>query len=557
MKTPALQRFRQKLAADKPVYGLYVTLESASITEMAVALGLDWVVVDAEHGHLDWGDILAHVRATVRSHTVALVRITELNTALVKRVLDIGADGIVVPWVESAEQLRDAVSCARYPPEGRRGIGGERATCWGHCMAQHVVDANENVLVVPLIESVEGGRHIDEMVAVDGVEVFFFGPADYSSSAGHAGQWEGPGVADRILAARDAIRAAGRHCGVVGRNGDDLKLRLEQGFRVLGLGMDGGMLLRCLKDALGEVAGERDIAPSLAPAAEAGPAATLPRPPEAIRPDRPAAITPVGHGAKTTVAAGVEFEALAGAHNGARELTTGILTFAPGATQPCHRHGFCESMTLLRGRAAIEVEGRTYQLGPRDGIAVPPGLAHTVTNCDRCAPATLHLAAATDRLERRLVDRFYTRRPMGRDLTGTPGAERITRFGAAPRHTIDRDVTCVDCFGADLMDGMAICGGWTLFQPGARLPAHVHPFDESICIVEGAATCVVEGQHHRLADGATAFQPRGRVHYVANDGADPMAMIWVVDGPRPERLLIDERCATTEPGAWAPAEDAT
>ena len=92
MKSPAIRKLRQKLAADEPVYGLWVTLESASITEMGVALGLDWIVVDAEHGHLDWRDILEHIRAAVRSDTVVLVRIAEVNVGLVKRVLDIGAD---------------------------------------------------------------------------------------------------------------------------------------------------------------------------------------------------------------------------------------------------------------------------------------------------------------------------------------------------------------------------------------------------------------------------------------------------------------------------------
>jgi 2-keto-3-deoxy-L-rhamnonate aldolase RhmA len=105
MKVAALQKLRKKLAANEAVYGLWVTLEAASISEMAVALGLDWVVIDAEHGHLDWKDILEHIRATVRSDTVVLVRVAELNGGLIKRALDIGADGVVVPWIESADQL--------------------------------------------------------------------------------------------------------------------------------------------------------------------------------------------------------------------------------------------------------------------------------------------------------------------------------------------------------------------------------------------------------------------------------------------------------------------
>ena len=97
MKFTALTALRRKLADRIPVFGIWITLESPSITEMAVALGLDWVVIDAEHGHLDWKEILEHIRATVRSDTVALVRLAELNAGLVKRVLDIGADGVVIP----------------------------------------------------------------------------------------------------------------------------------------------------------------------------------------------------------------------------------------------------------------------------------------------------------------------------------------------------------------------------------------------------------------------------------------------------------------------------
>src|SRR5207245_944378 len=108
MKTAAIKRLREKLKSGEAALGLWVTLESATICEIAVGLGLDWVVIDAEHGHLDWQEILEHVRATVRSDTVALVRVAELNAGLIKRVLDIGADGVVIPWVETVEQLERA-----------------------------------------------------------------------------------------------------------------------------------------------------------------------------------------------------------------------------------------------------------------------------------------------------------------------------------------------------------------------------------------------------------------------------------------------------------------
>jgi 2-keto-3-deoxy-L-rhamnonate aldolase RhmA len=265
MKVSALRAFRQQLAGDRAVYGLWVTLESPSITEMAVGLGLDWIVVDAEHGHLDWKEIVEHVRAAVRSDTVVLVRIAELNIGLVKRALDIGADGVVVPWMESPEQVRQAVAFAHYPPAGLRGVGGERATAWGHCMPQHVREAEENVLVVPIIESVKGGQNVEALCQVPGVEVFFLGPADYSATGGYPGQWEGPGVADQLLAIKDTIRRYGKHCGIMATSLDNLTLRHKQGFRVLALGMDAGLLLRSLHAALAHVSRDRPLQTSLVP----------------------------------------------------------------------------------------------------------------------------------------------------------------------------------------------------------------------------------------------------------------------------------------------------
>ncbi len=259
MNTRAIVALRRKLASGEPAFGLWVTLESPSITEMAVALGLDWVVIDAEHGHLDWGNIVAHLRAVVRSETVAMVRIATLDRALIKRALDLGADGVVVPWVESEEELRAAVSFARYPAEGVRGIGAERATGWGECFVEHANEANEHVLVVPIIETVSAQEQVSQMCAVDGVDIFFFGPADYSSSAGYRGHWEGPGVAEQILAMKNEIRDAGKFCGVVAAGNANLRERVEQGFQMLAIGLDCGLLLRSIHDALGAVGRDRRI----------------------------------------------------------------------------------------------------------------------------------------------------------------------------------------------------------------------------------------------------------------------------------------------------------
>jgi 2-keto-3-deoxy-L-rhamnonate aldolase RhmA/quercetin dioxygenase-like cupin family protein len=553
LNTHAIKRLRSKLARDEAVFGLWVTLESASITEMAVAMDLDWVVIDAEHGHLDWHNIVEHLRGAVRSNTVVLVRITELNAALVKRVLDIGADGVVVPWIETRQQLTEAVRCIHYPPRGIRGIGAERATCWGRCFQQHVDEAEENLLLVPIIESVRAGKSIRELTSVDGVELFFFGPADYSASAGHPGQWEGPGVAEQILAAKDAIRQAGKHCGVIATNNDNLQLRIEQGFRMLGLGLDGGLLIKAIESMLPHTERDRTIAPGFVLESEqqTDPAAAKRcQAPENLRPDRPPVMTNQGSGVKMPMDHGVVFECHVGRHNQARNLTTGIVNINPNAMLAYHRHTFTESITVLSGQVVIEVEGRRYRMAPMDNIVILPGLAHQTHNSCGQTMAKIHISMGTDQPQRELVDHFYSKRAMPDDSIGQPGQERVNRFASAPRYEAGPNTQFVDFFNETLTPGVEMSGGHGLFYQGGRLPAHLHDFDESICIIDGQAVCVVEGQRHQLSDCATALQPRGRVHYFINEAQQTMQMLWVYAGPRPERMELDDQCCTREASPW-------
>jgi 2-dehydro-3-deoxyglucarate aldolase/4-hydroxy-2-oxoheptanedioate aldolase len=249
---------KRKLAEQKTTLGLWVTLEAPSITEIAVALGLDWVVIDAEHGHLDFKEILEHVRVTRNTPTTPLVRIQEIEQGLIKRVLDIGADGILVPQVYGADEVQRAVRFAKYPPWGIRGVGGERATQWGLDLRGYTQIANQETMVIPLVETIAAGEAIESILDVPGVDAIFFGPADYSSSAGHLGEWEGPGVAARLVEIKDRIRARGVPCGIMGRDIENARLRESQGFQMIGVGSDTGLLIRSVTDVMREFGrGER------------------------------------------------------------------------------------------------------------------------------------------------------------------------------------------------------------------------------------------------------------------------------------------------------------
>ncbi|MBI4028187.1 MAG: hypothetical protein HY360_24595 [Verrucomicrobia bacterium] len=249
-ETPTPLLLKRKLFQGQVTLGLWITLESPTITEIAGRLGVDWVVIDAEHGHMDLKNVMEHVRVANLMRTPCLVRVQEIQVGLIKRVLDIGADGILVPQVRTADEVAHAVRCAKYPPEGIRGIGAERSTRWGKGMAERVRRANREVMVIPLMETVEAGKAIDSIVSVPGVDAIFFGPADYSASAGYAGEWEGPGVAQRLLEIQRRIQSRKVPCGIVATSAEDANARKRQNFQMIGLGADTGLLIRCITHAM-------------------------------------------------------------------------------------------------------------------------------------------------------------------------------------------------------------------------------------------------------------------------------------------------------------------
>ena len=244
-------KLKKKLAAGQTAYGLWVTLESPTITELAAVLGYDWVCIDAEHGHLDFKEIVEHLRVLRHTDTTPVgLRIQEIEQGLIKRVLDLGAQGIIVPQVYTAAEVAQAVRFAKYPPWGIRGVGGERATQWGLGLKTWTQVANQETMVIPLIETVEAGAAVREILDVKGVDALFIGPADFSASAGYLGEWEGPGVAEKLLQIKETARGRGVPCGIMGRDVANAVMRKEQGFRMVGVGSDVGLLIRSSREAL-------------------------------------------------------------------------------------------------------------------------------------------------------------------------------------------------------------------------------------------------------------------------------------------------------------------
>ena len=248
-----LNPLRKKFQNRQNTYGLWITLESPNITEVAVELGFDWVVVDMEHGHLDFREVMEHVRVLRRSETIAIVRVPEVQQGTIKRVLDIGAHGVILPMVGSGADVERGFRFGRYPPRGVRGVGGERAVKWGLGFEEYLRCANEETLLIPLIETREAAENIDEILGVQGLEAIFFGPADMSASHGFLGQWEGPGVGEKILEIRAKAEAKGIATGILARTVDDSLLRRDQGFGMVGLGADVNLMIRAIRENLSKL----------------------------------------------------------------------------------------------------------------------------------------------------------------------------------------------------------------------------------------------------------------------------------------------------------------
>ncbi|MBL8817979.1 MAG: 2,4-dihydroxyhept-2-ene-1,7-dioic acid aldolase [Planctomyces sp.] len=243
--------FRQRLRQCEPLLGTMVTLPSPATAEVLSEIGFDWLFVDAEHGALTIPDIQGILQA-VGGKAACLVRVGSCNEAEIKRVLDVGAQGVIVPQVNSAEQAAEVVRYARYAPEGNRGVGLARAHGYGFRFAEYVQSANEQISVVVQAEHRLAVENIEEIVAVPGVDAVLLGPYDLSASYNKMGQIDDPEVIAAINRVTEVCRKAGMPLGYFGVTAEAVKPWQTQGYSLLVAGVDilyvGQGARRMLKD---------------------------------------------------------------------------------------------------------------------------------------------------------------------------------------------------------------------------------------------------------------------------------------------------------------------
>ena len=212
-------------------------MPSAAVAEVLSDVGYDWLFVDGEHGPMGIESIASILRAA-QHRCPCMVRIPALEEVWVKRALDAGADGIIAPLVNSAEAARQVVAWSKYPPEGRRSIGGGRAHGYGRTFDRYLSRANENVALVIQIEHVEGARRIESILEVEGIDAVFIGPYDLSGSLGMPGRISEPDVQAHIRNVRDACQARGKPLGIFTADAEAARPYIDQGFVLLAVGAD-------------------------------------------------------------------------------------------------------------------------------------------------------------------------------------------------------------------------------------------------------------------------------------------------------------------------------
>jgi 4-hydroxy-2-oxoheptanedioate aldolase len=275
MQTP-INTFKQAMREKRPQIGLWLGLADAYTAEICAGAGFDWLLLDGEHAPNDLTGLLAQLQAVScypGVHAVARVPMGHghVGQMLIKQYLDLGAQTLLVPMVDTAEQAATIVRSTRYPVTGAgsdaaagggvRGMAGARASRWGRYPA-YVREANEQVCVLVQVETREALDNIDAIAAVDGVDGVFIGPADLSASMGHPGN---PGHPDVLAAIEDAIvriARAGKAPGILMRDEALVKRYLELGALFVAVDTDSGLLARGTSALAAQYKGQRAAAGS-------------------------------------------------------------------------------------------------------------------------------------------------------------------------------------------------------------------------------------------------------------------------------------------------------
>ena len=240
----APNQFKARMKSGRLQIGLWCSLCSNIAAEVVADSGFDWLLLDTEHSPNEVPDIVAALQAVQGRPSHPIVRPAWNDTVLIKRFLDIGAQTVIVPYVQNAEEARRAVAATRYPPAGVRGVTGVgRAARFGR-VTDYLKKANDEICVLVQVETRDALAKLDEIAAVEGVDGVFIGPSDLSASFGHIGNPAHPEVQKAIEDAGRRIRASGKGAGILTGNEDEARRYIGWGYNFVAVGTDIVLLTR-------------------------------------------------------------------------------------------------------------------------------------------------------------------------------------------------------------------------------------------------------------------------------------------------------------------------
>ena len=255
--------FRDALRDGRPQIGLWIGLPDANVAEAVAGVGFDWLLFDAEHAPNDLRTILEQLRAVAAYPVHCIVRPVEADPALVKQYLDIGAQTLLIPMIDTREQAELMVRAMRYPPEGIRGMGPAlaRASRWNQ-IEDYVNLANAQTCLLLQVETQQAMGHLTEIASVKGVDGVFFGPVDLSASMGLRGQPNHEDVQSAIVEGIAMVRSAGKAAGVLAADRDCARKYLSAGAKFVAVGSDATLLVKAARELVGAFKSENGPQPA-------------------------------------------------------------------------------------------------------------------------------------------------------------------------------------------------------------------------------------------------------------------------------------------------------
>jgi len=236
--------FKKRILAGTRTWGCWLQLASNSAAEAMARAGFEFLVVDMEHAPNEVPAVLSQLQAIAAVGAQALVRLPWNDAVVVKRVLDIGAQTLMFPMIQTVDEAERAVAATRYPPHGFRGVaGGMRASGYG-MFADYLKTASREIAVTLQLETITAVARIPEIAKVDGVDGIFIGPADLAASMGRIGELDHPDVQSQLKAAAAACKDAGRASGILAQNEEGAARYAGYGYTFIAVSSDLGMMMQ-------------------------------------------------------------------------------------------------------------------------------------------------------------------------------------------------------------------------------------------------------------------------------------------------------------------------